>query len=180
MKIIAFTGMPFAGKSEAVKVGKEMGIPVIRMGDMVWEEVKRRGLDINDENVGKIADEMRRSYGMDIWAKRTIDKILKMKNVNKIIIDGIRNFEEIDFFKKMLGNNFILISILASDEKRYQRAMKRGREDDSKDIELIKERDQREKSWGIENVIASADVVVPNEGSLEDFQRKIREILIKI
>ncbi|HEC81032.1 MAG TPA: hypothetical protein ENI42_01220, partial [Thermoplasmatales archaeon] len=38
MKTIAFTGMPGSGKTEAVKIAKELEIPVIRMGDCVWEE----------------------------------------------------------------------------------------------------------------------------------------------
>ena len=39
MKIIAFTGMPFSGKSEAVQIARDLDIPVIRMGDMVWEDL---------------------------------------------------------------------------------------------------------------------------------------------
>ena len=100
MKIIAFAGMPFSGKSEAVKIAKKMGIQVIRMGDMVWDEVKKRGLDLTDENVGNIANEMRNKYGKDIWARRTIKKISQFSNIDKIVIDGIRNLEEINTFKK--------------------------------------------------------------------------------
>ena len=58
--------------------------------------------------------------------------------------------------------------------------MNRGREDDSQDLDLIKERDKRELSWGLGNVIASADIVISNEGSIEDFQQKIKEIFNKI
>jgi dephospho-CoA kinase len=179
MKIIAFAGMPFSGKSEAVKIAKEMNIPVLRMGDMVWEEVKRQGLEINDKNVGRVANDMRKSHGMDIWAKRTVDKILKMKNINKLVIDGVRNFEEINFFQNMLGASFILVAIQVSDKTRHKRAMNRGREDDSMDITLIKERDNRERSWGLDKVIASADIVVSNDGSIRDFRDKIKKILNK-
>ena len=180
MKIVAFAGMPFSGKSEAVKIAKEMEIPVVRMGDMVWEEVKRQGLDINDENVGKIANGMRKSHGMDIWAKRTVDKILTLKNANKLVIDGIRNFEEINFFQKMLGASFVIVAVQVSDETRYKRAMNRGREDDSMDIELIKERDRRERGWGLDKVIASADIIVSNEKNINKFKSEIKNILNKI
>ena len=33
MQVLAFAGMPFSGKSEAVKIAKEMDIPIIRMGE---------------------------------------------------------------------------------------------------------------------------------------------------
>ena len=180
MKIIAFTGMPFSGKSEAVKIVKEMKIPVIRMGDMVWEETEKRGLELNDKNVGMIADSMRKQHGMDIWAKKTLEKIESIKVDEKIVIDGVRNIEEIETFKGRLGNDFLLIAVQVNDILRYKRAMNRGREDDSLDLEMIKKRDKRELSWGLGNVIASSEMVVTNEGSQDEFRQKIRDVLKKI
>ena len=180
MKIIAFTGMPFSGKSEAVKIAKEMKIPVIRMGDMVWKETEKRGLELNDKNVGMIADSMRKQHGMDIWAKKTLEKIESIKVDEKIVIDGVRNIEEIETFEENLGNDFLLIAVQVNDNLRYKRAMNRGREDDSLDLEMIKKRDKRELSWGLGNVIASSEMVVTNEGSQDEFRQKIRDVLKKI
>lgn len=178
MKIIAFTGMPFSGKSEAVKIAKEQNIPVIRMGDMVWEETKRQDLEINDSNVGKIANNMRKTHGMNIWAQRTYEKIKTIKDKKILVIDGVRNIEEVDFFKKNLGKDFILVAVKVNDELRYKRAMKRGREDDSADIKRIKERDNREISWGLNTVIASADIVLSNEGTFEELHDKIKQVFL--
>jgi len=177
MKIIAFAGMPCSGKSEAVQIAKEMNIPVIRMGDMVWEEVKNRKLSLNEKNVGAIADQMRKNLGMDIWAKRTLDKISLIKKTKHIIIDGIRNIEEIDTFKKSLGKDFIIIAVTASDETRQRRFLNRGREDDSLNIQDLKDRDKRELNWGLGTVIASADIIVPNEDGINEFRKEIRRIL---
>jgi len=172
--------MPFSGKSEAVKIAKEMDIPVIRMGDMVWDEVKDRGLEINDKNVGFVANQMRKEHGEDIWARRTIKKIDKIKENNILVIDGIRNQEEVETFKKKLDENFLLIAIDVSDEKRYKRAIKRGRKDDSKDINKIKERDRREINWGLPRVIASADIIISNEKDIEKFRKEIKKVFKKI
>jgi len=180
MKIIAFAGMPFSGKSEAVQIAKDSNISVFRMGDAVWDEVKNRGLELNDKNVGMIADKMRKEHGMDIWARRTLDKIKSLDEADIVVIDGIRNVEEIDRFKKELGKDFVVIAIEASDESRYGRAQSRGRQDDSKDLEKIKERDKRELRWGLDAVIASADIVISNEGSIDEFRNKVKEILFKI
>jgi dephospho-CoA kinase len=177
MKIIAFTGMPFSGKSEAVKIAKEQGITVVRMGDMIWEETKKQGLELNDQNVGMIANNMRKTHGKDIWAKKTIKKINSMKETELLVIDGIRNIEEIETFEKELGKNFVLIAIEVCDKTRHKRALMRGRNDDSMDPDLIKQRDRRELSWGLGNVIAIADSVVKNEGKLEDFKTKIKKLL---
>jgi len=168
--------MPFSGKSEAVQIAKDQNIPVIRMGDMVWQETKNQGLELNDKNVGMVANDMRKTHGMDIWAKRTLEKIKSMKDANLLVIDGLRNIEEIETFEKELGKDFVVVAVQVSDELRYQRAMSRGREDDSQDLNLIKERDKRELSWGLGNVIASADIVVSNECSLEEFRNEIIKI----
>jgi dephospho-CoA kinase len=180
MKIIAFTGMPFSGKSEAVKIARDQSISVIRMGDMVWDEAKKRGLELSDKNVGFVANEMREKKGKDVWAKKTIEKIKEMKDSRHLVIDGIRNLEEVETFEKELGNDFVLVAVKVSDEIRYKRAMNRGREDDSQDIDLIKERDERELSWGLREVIESADIIISNEGTVEKFQEEIKEIFNKI
>jgi len=180
MKIIAFTGMPCSGKTEAVEVAKMLDLPVIRMGDMVWEEVKKQGLELNDENVGTIADSMRKKHGKNIWAKRTIDKITSLNITDKIIVDGVRNIEEVNLFKKELSNNFILIAITTSDEERKKRSLLRQRRDDSNNLKKIEERDKREIRWGIRELISTADIIISNENSINDFRREIKDVLKKI
>lgn len=177
MKIVAFTGMPLSGKSEAVKLAEDQSIPVIRMGDFVWEETKHQGFELNDKNVGTIANSMREKYGMDIWAKRTTEKIKKIKKTNLLVIDGVRNKEEIDFFKKELGNDFVVIAIIASDDMRRQRAFSRKRIDDSATKHSFEERDKRELHWGLGGVIASADIIVSNEKDMKSFQQHVQKIL---
>lgn len=180
MKIIAFTGMPFSGKSEAVKITEKMNLPIIRMGDIVWDEVKKRNLELTDKNVGFIANEMRLIKGKDIWAIKTIEKIKIRDKSDIIIIDGVRSLEEINCFKKKLGDDFILIAIKSYDFLRYKRGLNRKREDDCCNTEKIIERDKREKNWGIESVIYSANFVVDNNGTLDSFHDEIESIIKKI
>jgi dephospho-CoA kinase len=180
MKIIAFTGMPASGKSEAVQLAKDKGLPVIRMGDLVWEETKRQGKPLDDKNVGEIAHSMREKHGMDIWAKRTVEKIRSLKQSPLLVIDGVRNVEEIEYFKQELGMDFLIIAIDAPDELRRKRAISRGRTDDSKNLKDLEERDKREIRWGLQKVIADADIVIPNNGSLEDFKKQVLTVFKKL
>jgi len=180
MKIIAFTGMPASGKSEAVQLAKDKGIPVIRMGDMVWDETKRQGKPLDDKNVGDVANSMREKHGMDIWAKRTVEKIRSLKQSPLLVIDGVRNMEEIEFFKKELGMDFLVIAIDAPDELRRKRAISRGRTDDSGNLKDLEERDKREIHWGLQKVIADADLVIPNNGRLEDFKKQVLTVFKKL
>lgn len=180
MKAIVFTGMPWSGKSEAVDIAKTMNIPVVRMGDFVWDEIKQRNLPLNPETVGRIGSQMRNDRGLDIWAKRTVEHIKKLNQQSLVIIDGARSIDEINFFKTVFKNDLVLVAIVALDSVRHARALIRNRKDDSKDINDIKERDKREISWGIDTLIKSADVVFENNDGLDEFHRKIEDLLSDI
>ena len=43
MKLVVVTGMPGAGKSEVADTFRSANVPVIVMGDVIREEVRRRG-----------------------------------------------------------------------------------------------------------------------------------------
>ncbi len=173
MQVIAFTGMPFSGKSEAVVLAQKRGYIIIRMGDFVWEETKKQGKPLDDSHIGHIATQMREKYGKDIWAQKTIEKIHMLKSTSIVIIDGIRNPEEVKRLKKDLSHDFILVAIQASTRIRHRRAFDRKRVDDAMDLDKIKKRDEREKSWGLDTVINNADVTITNDADLSTFQQKI-------
>ncbi len=178
MKIIAFVGLPLSGKSTASSVAREMGIPVVVMGDVVREEVKKRGLPLTDENAGKVANELREREGMDAIAKRCIPRIRELDS-DVVVVDGIRGIAEVDRFRKTFGNDFILIAIESPAEMRLERARKRGREDDRsiKTMEDLKRRDEREISWGMLEAMEKANLVVENVSGIDDFGDKVRAIL---
>ena len=176
MKIVAFTGLPFSGKTEAVSIASNRGYDVIRMGDMIWEETQRQGLDLTDQNVGRIATDLRKSGGNHVWAQYTLKKIRERSGINILIIDGIRNLEEVTFFKNNLSNEFILVAIHTNQSLRYKRGLVRGRIDDSLSLAMIKERDQREVGWGIHKVINAADEIIANNSGLIEFQDKINKL----
>lgn len=170
--IVGLTGMPGSGKSVFVETAKKKGFDVVRMGDVVWEHVKKRGLILNDENVGRVADEERKKFGYGIWAERTLPLI---KN-EETVIDGIRSVEEVRVFKKHFPD-FIVVSVHSSPGTRFQRIMKRKRVDDPFSKEKFDERDKRELSWGIDEVIVLSDIMIVNEGGVDDFKREVEKIL---
>ena len=172
---MAFAGMPGAGKSEAVQVAKEQGIQVLRMGDAVWEEVRRRGLPLGSEMVGKIADEMRGSHGPDVWAQRTL--LVVDREADVVVIDGLRSHAELTAFKEALGEDFLLVRIDCPDEVRSDRVTSRGRDDDTATVEAFRARDDRELSWGQGEVLAAADVVIDNTGTIEGLHGKVAQLL---
>jgi dephospho-CoA kinase len=162
VRVVGFTGMPGSGKTLAAEAAGHLGIPVVRMGDCVWEEVRARGLPLSDEHVGRVAHEMRQLHGAGIWAERTLEKVRKL-NVAKVAIDGVRSMAEVRAFQAALGSDFVLVALHASPTMRHRRLLARGREDEAASEAAARERDQRELAWGIGEVIALADVVLLNE-----------------
>ncbi|MEM4472450.1 MAG: AAA family ATPase [Archaeoglobaceae archaeon] len=175
--IIAFVGYPLSGKSTAAEVAKELGIPVVTMGDFVREEAMKRGLEPNAENLGKIAEEIRKKEGMDAIAKRCIPKIKSLAPI--VVVDGIRGIDEIRALKREFGS-VVIIAIEAPLQLRFQRAKQRGRSDDVLRIEDLIERDRREESWGLREAMEIADFTIENTGNLKDFKEKIKALLKKL
>lgn len=167
--------MPGSGKSEIVKVGKEMNIPIVVMGDAIRDDLTEKGIEITPENMGKYALEIRKKFGMDIVAKKTFNKISN-KSINTIIIEGLRNYEEVEHFKSHI-ENFYMIAIHASPKTRFDRLQKRKRQDDSVKWEVFLERDNREIDFGITKLIALADYMIINEGELSLAQAEFKKIL---
>lgn len=175
MKLIAFVGMPASGKSEASAIARSLKIPVINMGDVVREENARRGLPPTDENIGGTGTALRREEGMDAIAKRCVPRI--PLNFPVVVVDGIRNIEEINYFKKTFGDDFKLIAIHTPFELRFERVKRRSRSDDMRSIEELKKRDEREKGWGLEKAIEMTDVTIQNIDAIEKFRKQIEELL---
>lgn len=181
MRVIGFTGMPGSGKSEAMEVAKAAGFTVVRMGDLVWEEVERRGLPRDAKHVGEVANEMRARHGKDVWARRTVERIRReAKSHPVLLVDGIRNLEEVETFRRELGHDFVLVAIHTDPEHRFERMVRRGRTDDSRDAAVLQARDEREMNWGIARTIALADEMVVNDGTLPDFRKKVASLLDRV
>ncbi len=188
MKILVFiAGMPGAGKSIVSEEAKKMGFRVYNMGDIVREEVLKRGLEPTLENFMRIAEELRVRYGMNAIAKLLSQKI-KSESLattptfcsNVVFIDGVRSLEEIETLKKELNAEVLIIAIHASPRTRYERLLKRGRPGDPKDWDEFKDRDFRELRWGLGNVIALADIMIVNEGTLDEFISSVKRILEEV
>ena len=173
-RVFAVCGMPGSGKGEFAQVLSNNDIPVRSMGDMVREEVARRELEIAPEVFGIVAADLRREFGDDVLAVRltaAVDELLKDNPI--VLIDGLRGTAEYDVFKSTWGNAFQSIAIVTEKQIRFARMAARGRSEDG-GTATFEARDEREKGWGLESLIESADVRLENNLNLVHFQDEIR------
>jgi dephospho-CoA kinase len=178
LKMVGFVGMPGSGKSVAADVARDMGVPVIVMGDVIREEAARLGLEPTDQNLGQVGNELRKKHGPNAVAERCLQKMQSLK-APLVVIEGIRSKAEVDFFREK-SQDFLLVEVWVPDDVRMRRIASRGRSDDACGEELeeaMTNRDQRELGWGMGEAIRSADVRVENAGTVKEFREKAKEML---
>ena len=176
MKIIGFCGLPGSGKSSAIEAIKDLGI-IITMGDVIRNEAKKRNIEPSGKNLGKIASELREKGGPDIIAIKCVE-LIKNTNSEVVFIDGLRSNIEVNVFKKYW--KFPIIAIKLDEKTRFERLLNRGRSDDPKTIEELRNRDEREKKFGVDEVIKNADYKIKNDIPEKEFKKKVRELVLKI
>ncbi len=176
--LICVTGYPGSGKSVFASVGKEFGIKVFTMGDIVREEaIKRYGV-IDKTTLGQVAEELRKEFGDDAIAMLLSNKIEKC-NERIVIIDGVRSMREVMILSKI--GKIYLIAILAKRTTRYLRLVSRARADDMKTYEDFLIRENRERGFGLAEVIENSDLYIYNENiGLETFINISRKLFQKI
>lgn len=176
MRVIGIVGLPGSGKSEAASVAEELGIPVVTMGDVIRRECRDRGLDPADHH-GEIAAALREENGPDAIAQRSLPVIEdELDDTDTVLVDGIRAGVEVERFEEAFGDSFSLVSIEAPFEVRAERVTARGR-DNTDDGESLRERDERERGFGMDDAIARAGVTIHNTDTLAAFHEQIRTLL---
>ena len=179
MKVVSIVGMAGAGKSEIAKLFQENGFARIRFGDVTDEEVKKRGLELNEENERRVRELLRQEQGMEAYAKLNLPAIDSALRYSDVVVDGLYSWEEYTFLKSYYGEDFYVVAVWASPITRYARLT--ARPDRRLTLEEAASRDRAE----IENInkggpIAMADFTIINESSLDDLRREAKRIISRV
>lgn len=174
--VVSIVGMAGSGKSEVSRVFENLGFARVRFGDITDEEVRKRGLELNEENERRVREELRREHGMSAYAKlslATIDSLLKSADV---VVDGLYSWEEYTLLKDHYRDRFTVVAVWASPRTRHVRLNQRPvrplrlEEAIGRDIAEI---EQTNKG----GPIAMADFTIINESSLEALERRTRSVV---
>ncbi|MGD0203457.1 MAG: AAA family ATPase [Candidatus Bathyarchaeia archaeon] len=176
--VVGLAGMPGSGKSLVVETARELGYAIVVMGDVIREETVKRGLDLTPHNVGKVMLQLRADGGVTVVAQKCIPKIEEQAST-KVLVDGLRSLYEVEAFKAHFAK-FSLVAVHASPETRFSRLFNRRRSDDPSGWEVFRDRDMRELSVGVGNVIAMAEQMIVNDNSVEEIKPKVAETLRRI
>jgi dephospho-CoA kinase len=179
MKIVAIVGMAGAGKSEVAQQFEKSGYTRVRFGDITDDEVKNRGLVLNEANERLVREQLRKEHGMAAYAKLNIPRIDTALKKSDVVADGLYSWEEFVLLKNYYGDSLKLVAVWASPQTRYNRLTSR------KVRPLTVEQGQARDRAEIENSnkggpIAMADYLITNESSLQELLTQTKKVIARL
>lgn len=175
-RLVGLTGTNAAGKGEIAKLLAALGFGYRSLSDVLRAELARRGLEATRDNLIRVGNELRASGGADVLARLVAPEI----GTGRFVVDSIRNPAEIAFLRSLGG--FRLLGVDAPIEIRFERARRRGRNESASTLEEFRAKEAEELRGGsagqrLEACLSRADVLIVNDGTLEELARKVKEAL---
>ncbi len=180
MIIIGITGTIGAGKGTIVEyLVKNKGFKHYSARGLISEEVSKRGLENNRDNMVAIGNDLRQKYGSSYVADELYRRTLV--SGDNCIIESLRTVGEINSLRSR--ENFVLLAVDAEPKIRYQRILERKTTTDNISYEKFLEDEAKEmesddpNKQNLKKCIEMADFVIDNNGTLDELNLKIEEIL---
>ncbi len=175
MIVVGVTGMPGSGKSlVAGEIAAVLSAPVYSMGDIVREEVVRRGLPLNSSNIERVARILREEMGEAAVAVLLVRRIRESSSRGAIVVDGMRSLAEAEIISGL--GRLCIVAVHASPRTRFERILRRARRGDAVSWEEFRERDLNNIRLGIGGLIALADFMIVNEGGPVEVRAEARRV----
>lgn len=185
-KLIGVAGTAGVGKDTVAELLSRMfGLRNLSSGDVV-RAITRHVYHLAPE-VNPVRDQL---YDVANYLRNDIDPAIlvkicileaKVQQLNGGIISGLRSMGEAQAIKKAGG---IIIGVDADPKLRYERMYTRGRDAETKKTyEQFLAQDEFENKGlsdkgpgrGIRSIIDNADIVIRNEGTLEELEQQIKD-----
>lgn len=178
-KVVSIVGMPGAGKSEVASVFEANGYTRIRFGDITDREVRKRGLELNEENERRVRELLRQEHGMSAYARLNQPRIDAAREKSNVVIDGLYSWEEYLFLKQAYGERFYVVAVWTPPEARYNRLGRRANRPLTPEEAASRDRAEIENT-NKGGPIAMADFTLLNESSVADLGKQASRILARL
>ena len=177
--IVAIVGMCGSGKSIASDYLEEKGYKKVYFGGVTMEILKEKGLEVTPENEKMMREKLREDLGMGAFAKILLPKIKELSEKENVVLDGLYSWDEYKILDTEFGKQLVTIGIICDKKIRYNRLKIR-------DVRPLTKKEAISRDLSeIENIakappIAYADYFIFNNGTLENYEKRLNEILKEI
>lgn len=171
---VVLVGKRGSGKDTfAEYANKTYGIPTIRFSTVIARLAVEAGVinqtEANDKaRLQYAGNTLREKYGAGFYTERLAEEV-KGKDCT---INGLRHPEELECLSDVLGDGLVLVGITADTEKRYERVKK-----NVKSFQHFQELEANPAEAKIDGLLQKADVVIENNGSIEDLYQAADKLL---
>ncbi len=176
-KLVAVVGMSGSGKSIATDYLENEGFIKLYFGGITYKLMEEAGVERTPDGKSEkeFREKLRREHGPECYAKFLEEDIRKSLKEHDVVLDGLYSWYEYKYLIERFPT-LKLVCVVVDKELRYTRVGSRVERPFSR--ENIIYRDVSE----IENLakggpIAYADYFLFNNGSLEDYKKRLLEIL---
>lgn len=178
--ILGLTGPLASGKGTVAQYLKDNHqAAVYRFSTPLRDVLDRAYLEQSRKNMQDLSLALRNTFGDDLLASIIAKDVTNDKN-DIIVVDGVRRLPDIKYLRQL--PDFHLVSVETEQKTRWERMTKRGEnpDDEQKTFEQFQKDEQAEAEQHIVEVAATAQFTLDNNGSYEDGEKQIEEILNKI
>lgn len=181
--VIGITGPFGSGKSTAANYFETKGFKKISLSSFLEESLRKEGKDITRKNLQDLGNLWRSQKGSGVLAQKGLE-FVRANNIEKAVIDGIRNLGEIKYFKQ--NTDFVLLGVVADKRIRFER-VKKMKNREVLDWELFNELDLRdlgisedqEIGLQVAKCLAISDYFI-NSNDEKGYKERLEEFLKKI
>ncbi len=174
--IVAAVGLPGSGKTEVTKFFLNKGFSRIYFGDVTFDVMREKGLEVNERNERATREAIRKEHGMAAYAILNYPKIKELSDSGKdVLVESMYTWEEYLYLKERFGDRFAVVATYASQDTRAERM--RSRKERPLSREELVSRDHSQ----IENLhqagpIAIADHTIVNEHDMKHLNSELERI----
>lgn len=175
--IIGLVGKIASGKGTVAEhIEKNHGAVTYRFSTILRDILGRIHKEINRGNMQALSTTLRENFGEDLLAS-VIAEDVKKDESKVVIVDGVRRLADIKYLQEM--ENFILVSVDAKPEIRYERLIQRTENagDTSKTYEEFLADEKKEADAEIPVVMEKSHKILNNDQDFDNLYTQIDEIL---
>ena len=183
MIIIGITGTLGAGKGTVVDyLVTQKDFKHYSVRKFLTKLIEDEGDEVNRKSLVDIGNKLRAEHGSGYIVEQLFKEA--QKSDGNCIIESIRNEGEIDSLKKL--GEFYLLGVDADPELRYKRIVERQSETDKISFQKFLEDEKREMEstdptkQNLRRCIELADYKIMNNGTIEDLDKRVSEIVYEI